>query len=102
MNVVKKTGSIYKIYNDSDPKVIYIGSTSGDIENRLKTHIREAKYKLHEKSKWFQYLRKHKFKGFHISLLSKIRYTKKSELRAAENIYITDLKPTLNSIDAKK
>ena len=86
----KVFGKIYKIYNDINNK-IYIGKTTGKIEDRFKKHKRTAKYFDYKKnrSKLYSAIRKYGEKHFYIVEIDEAFSLK--ELNAKEVYWIKHL-----------
>ena len=92
-----KLGFIYKIVNTENTD-FYIGSTSGTLKIRLKTHFYSIDKKPNIKLyKLMMDLGKDKF---NIELVENVIYSNIEELRKKEQEYIERLKPSLNSINA--
>ena len=90
-------GIIYRIYcKDDKINDCYIGSTSQDIEKRIRKHkynCKEKKYKI------YNFINENKgWNNFTYEVLEIIDYEKKLDLLKKEREYIDKFKPTLNKI----
>ena len=90
---MSKTGFIYKLTNTIDDE-FYVGSTTTDIEQRLKNHLRC--FQINKHSKLYSKMNDIGFDKFHIEEIESVPFEDKYELYARENFYIKELNPPLN------
>ena len=90
---MSKTGFIYKLTNTVDDE-FYVGSTTTDIQQRLKNHLRC--FQINKHSKLYSKMNDIGFDKFHIEEIETVLFDDKYELYARENFYIKELKPPLN------
>lgn len=82
--------SIYKIVNDIDEKIIYIGSTESEIKQRFERHLSKARGKY--SNKFYDYMREKGIEHFQIDLLEETKCQNKEEAIFKENEYIEQFK----------
>jgi len=95
---------IYKIQNNNDPKQFYIGSTL-NLSRRKSHHKKNVRNKVGKLywTKLYLYIRNNGgWDNFTFTKLHEIDILLLSEATEFEQSIIDELKPTLNSIKAKK
>lgn len=81
------TGRIYIIRNEVDD-LVYVGSTTQTLAERMAEHRRHSKMQKTSSYKIYQHFREIGVEKFHIELLESNQFSTKEELRARENHYI--------------
>ena len=92
----ERTGWIYKTWHISNPNLIYIGSTTNELNTRLSKHLSAARRKIDNRRVLYEYIRKKNFQNFKIASIEKLKFKERQELRAREEHYIRTLKAKLN------
>jgi len=95
---------IYKIYNPTNPNIFYIGSTK-NFSSRKSNHKKYCNNKVSKKYKYplYQYIRQlGGWDNFVMEIYEEYPCNNKNEGLLREQQIITELKPSLNSIKAKK
>jgi hypothetical protein len=91
-------GSVYKMYHASNPDIIYIGSTTTSLTQRLSMH--KIKARGHPERKVYQYMNALGLDDIRIELLDQVMFQTTQQLHIIEDEWMRRLSPTLNSINA--
>ena len=95
---------IYKIYCINKPNDFYIGSTN-NLSSRKSHHKKNVKNKVGKRywTKLYVFIRENGgWESFMFEKLIELECLTTDEIRKREQLYIDDLKPTLNSIKSFK
>jgi len=89
---------IYKLYHESNPDKLYIGSTKKSLSDRLKDH--KSLMNRGRNSKIYSYLRPLDWMGVRIQTIEIFQYHEKKDILEKENYYIKLMWPELNTYNA--
>jgi len=88
---------VYKLYHESNPDKLYIGSTKNSLSVRLQKHKNDMN---RYNSKVYTYLRPLDWMGVRIQIIEIFQYETRKEILAKEDYYIKLMRPELNTISA--
>ena len=89
-------GKIYKMFSQKNEELLYVGSTTTTLANRISGHRHSALIKQ-SKSLLYRYMREQGAMTFKIILVEMFPCSSKEELRAREEYWRTKLQATLNT-----
>jgi hypothetical protein len=91
-------GRIYKISCKTDPNLVYVGSTTQSLGQRLKVHKCHCR-KMNHNAKLYQQINNNDWSNWKIELIEEVEFEDKNDLRKREGEYIRSI-GTLNTLIA--